>query len=149
MPARYCVYKGSVVSTILAGLAEVHRPEYDSLRGHGRDGHEPLTSRFDIVLAAIPAWALKEDEDDIVLGQHLKGQDKRNYHLLFAPITTVVDPERVFCPVAVVSLRALRHPEATLKQLTIPVQSPMLPPDQSESPGNVIHLPNGEQKRLA
>ena len=132
VPARYYVYKNALISTIITCLNQVRRPEFHAL-GHGLgDGalgdDEPLTSRFDVVLAAIVPEDLKDDEDDIVLGRQLKGQDKRNYHLLFAPIVAEVASARPLCPVAVVSLRAVPEPGATLKHLTTPV-APQLPPD--------------------
>jgi hypothetical protein len=134
VPARYFVYGSSVVSTILTGLEEVRRPEFISLVSQGRDGQEPDTSRFDIVLTAVVPEDLKQDEDDVVLGQHLKGRDKRNYHLLFAPITVEIDPARPLCPVAVVSLQAVHDSAATLKQLTAPFSARQL----------TLGSPNGE-----
>jgi hypothetical protein len=124
VPARYFVYRNSLLSAIHSGLEEVQGREYHALGGHGLDGRVPLTSRFDLVLAAVVPEDLRRDEDTVVLGQELRGVDKRNYHLLFAPIATRIDSQRPLCPVAVISLRALRNPRVALRGLT---QAPVGP----------------------
>ncbi len=126
VPTRFYVPKPSVVSTILTGLDEVERPEHDCLGPVGLGESAPGTSRFDIVLAGVGPADLKDAEDDIVLGRRLKEQDKRNHHLLFAPIASVVDPERIRCPVAVTSLQAVGDPDDLLALLTASL-SPVLP----------------------
>jgi hypothetical protein len=93
------------------------------------------------VLAAITPDHLKTNEDDVVLGQLLKGKEKRNEHLLFAPIATVVDPTRPRCPIAVVSLHALGDGPRTLATLTTPIDSQ---PAIGSGPAKVLYLPNGE-----
>lgn len=126
LASRHYVFKSSVVNTIQTALEEVNRPENHALAGRGLDGSEPLTSRFKLVLAAIRPDDLKENEDDIFLGGSLSGQSKRNFHLLFAPITAEIDPERPLCPVAVVSLHAVHQPTETLRALT-ELAKPQLP----------------------
>jgi hypothetical protein len=124
---RFYVFKGSVRSAIETGLEEVRRKEYHALAGNGLAGQEPLTSRFDIVLAAVRPADLRDDADDVVLGQELKGRDKRNYHLQFAPIMAQISVDQPLCPVAVVSLHAVHEAPATLQQLTAPVTAPQVP----------------------
>jgi hypothetical protein len=104
-----------------------------------------LTTRIRIVLAAIVPEHLKEDEDDLVLSQMLKGRDKRNEHLLVAPIKCVIDPERPRCPIAVVSLHALHDGPGTLARLTSPIARPSLP---ANGAATVLYLPNGEPHHI-
>jgi hypothetical protein len=136
----YFVYKDSAVSTIITGLSEVKSNTWDALGGAGRNGHVPLTSEVTLVLAAIRPADLKEDEDDIALGHFLRGQDKRNSHLIFAPIATTIDPQRPRCPIAVVSIHPLSDGPETLRALTAPIENqPLL----SDGAGAVLYLPNG------
>lgn len=147
-PRRYYVYKDSVVSKILTGLAEVRRPRYHSLRGAGVGERPALTTRIDVVLAAVKPEDLKDDEDDIVLGRQLKGVDKRNNQLLFAPIATTIDPDRILCPIAVVSLEATDGPDAILGQLTTPQPYPRLPSFEGEATANHAERSEGHARRL-
>lgn len=116
---RYYVYGESVLSTLHTGFEEVYRPEYHAL-GLSRNGSVPFTSRFDIGLAAVEPAALKLHEDELAAAQVAAGISKRNYHRLVAPIATQVDPQRILCPVGVVSLQALLHPGETLDELVKP-----------------------------
>ncbi len=137
VPPRYYVFSKNLRSSITAALAEVNRSHNHALRGKGLDGQVPQTSQFDIVLAAV--HDLKTIEDDIVLGQRLKKVEKRNRHLVFAPIATPIDPNLIRCPVAVVSLRAVQNPSAILAQLTRPAagtsRGQTRPPRLSRRPG--------------
>lgn len=145
---RYFVYRDSVQSVIRAGLDEVTRPEASALHGIGQGEHVPMTSRFDIVLAAIVPHHLKEDEDDILLGLELKAVDRRNRHHIFAPISTVIDAHDPLCPVAVVSLYAVPDGHAVITALTNAGghATHLLPVGPAESiviDGTVHHSTNG------
>lgn len=131
---EYYVYKDSIVSAILTALEEVKNPRSDTL-GLRRNGSPPLTSRFDIVLAAVYAEALREHEDAVVMGRLLKGQPKRNYHLLFASIATQINPLRPICPVAVVSLAAVQDAQEALQNLTAPLNGAQRPVARANGDG--------------
>lgn len=127
VPRRYYVPRSAIFSAIMTGLTEVRHPERDSLLGVDMTGHAPLTSEFDIVLTAVAPHDLKEDEDDVLLAQYLKRKDRRNHHLLFSSVATVIDdPAKASCPVAIIWLRALQDGPTTLRQVTAPVESPKL-----------------------
>jgi len=123
-PERYYVYRDSAVATIHACLHEVTRSEYRSVPTVTLDGMPEMTSQFDILLTGIVPEDLKQVEDLVMVGQGLTGRAKRNYHLLFAPITADVRQGRVVCPVVAVSIRALRDEVAALRQLVAPETKP-------------------------
>lgn len=119
LPPRYYIYKQTLDAAILTGLDQVDRADHHAL-GQASNGSVPLTSRFDLVLAAVVPEALQAHADYIQLGQQMKGIDKRNYHFLAGSIATEIDPDAPRCPVAVVALRALPDGDATLASLTVP-----------------------------
>lgn len=147
VPPKYYVYENSVISAIHTGLSEVHQPEYRAVSPHLLTATEPKTSRFELVITAVVPADLKNIEDDIVLGLQLKGQDKRNYHLLFASVPTQIgDPDRAVCPVAVVSLASIKDPTAALKHMTAPVAIPQL---RGKSPNGSDHQAEPQTKPSA
>ncbi len=123
VPPRYYVFNRNLRISVNSALAEVHRDAHHALQGKGLPGNVSGTSQFVIVLTAVSPSDLKAVEDDIVLGQRLKGIDKRNHHLIFAPLATVVNPTSIRCPVTVVSLQALRNPATLVTDLAKPKRS--------------------------
>ena len=120
VPPRYVVYQSAVTSAMASALEDVRRPDHHALHGLGGETPVPLTSRFDIVLTAVRSDHLKPIEDDINEGESLLRADKRNHHLLVAPIGTVVDPERPSCPVVAVALHAIHEPDRVASTLSQP-----------------------------
>jgi len=133
---RYFVYSAAVTSSMLTALNRVPRPEYHALPEYRRNGRVPLTSTFDIVLAAIKPEDLKRNEDEVILARQLAGTNRRNNHLLFAPVTTKIDPQRPQCPIAVVSLHALADGPDLLRELLTPEELPVAFSPAPPPPGN-------------
>lgn len=125
---RYYVYGDSVRSVIHAGLEAVALPEARALPGFDHIDHVPLTSRFEIVLGAVVPDDFKQIEDEVLHGLELKGTDRRNHHLVFAPISEDIDPGRPQCPIAVVSLYALPDGHAAIETLTVVTHEPAAAP---------------------
>jgi len=117
VPPQYFTPADAVDAGLVNAFETLDDPEGHSLGGVGQGDVAPGTCTYDLIMSPILPDRLRLHVDNLVQARELMGFDKCDRSLVFASIPTLVDPTAPRCPLVVVTLQTLAHPEAALEAL--------------------------------